>query len=354
MNFFKVGKRKGHYFFIDPNGRLFFSTGMNHLDSASLRYPENCDIWQQKYANSQERWLREAVGPDLRAWGFNTLGWCQEVIIRSATIHRHSRNFIREEYDWLDMPYCHLLPFTEAHQWDKETRLPDVFSDDFSAWCDRVAREHCGRLADDPKLIGYFYCDCPTWVHTQNPTLKEPWFDPAKLESSAGRRELQRMAERYYQVTHDAIRRYDPHHLILGDRYEAKAPLPDEILRAAVPYVDVLSFQFFAEPEEIVESFTHWHGLTGKPILLADACVPGRDEGRSRDQCRYPGMLKTLRELPFCVGWHYCGAYLRNRTRQAGFRDEREQVINEEFVKAVTAANAGTARWALAHSAATA
>tara|TARA_Y100000588_G_scaffold269877_2_gene285334 strand:- start:1308 stop:1580 length:273 start_codon:yes stop_codon:yes gene_type:complete len=65
------------------------------------------------------------------------------------------------------MPYCHLLPFTEAHQWEVETRLPDVFSEDFEQWCDTVAREHCAQMAEDPNLIGYFYCDCPTWVHTR-------------------------------------------------------------------------------------------------------------------------------------------------------------------------------------------
>ena len=342
MGYFTVDERDGHWFFIDPNGAPFFSIGMNHVDSASLRYPENRDIWENKYANSQRRWLQEAVGPDLRAWGFNTLGWCQEVIIRAAGMHRHSRNFIREEYDWLGMPYCHMLPFSEAHQWALEMRLPDVWSDDFAQWCDVVARDHCARLADDPNLIGYFYCDCPVWVHAPRPALRGPWFDPARLASAAGRRELLQMAQRYYQVTHDAIRRYDPHHLILGDRYEARAPLPDEILEAAIPYVDVLSFQFFDQPDVISEAFLRWHRLTGKPILLADACVPGRDTGLPPEQCRYPGMLKCLRELSCCVGWHYCGAYLRNRVRKAGFRDEREEIIDPGFVAAVTESNKAT------------
>ena len=52
-------------------------------------------------------------------------------------------------------------------------------------------------------------------------------FDPARLESEAGRTELFKLAERYYRVTHDAIRRYDPHHLILGDRYEAASAASD-------------------------------------------------------------------------------------------------------------------------------
>ena len=274
------------------------------------------------------------------------MGWCQEVIIRGETIHRHSRNFAFEEYQWLGVPYCHMLPFTEAHQWELETRNPDVFSADFEEWCDCVAREHCARMADDPNLIGYFYCDCPSWVHAWKPHLKVPWFDPERLESVEGRQALSEMAVQYYRVTHDAIRRYDSNHLILGDRYEAQAQLPDEVLLAAKPYVDVLSFQFFADADAIVPAFTGWHQLTGMPILLADACVPGRDRGLPEEECVYPSMLGALRDMPACVGWHYCGAYLRNRVRRAGFRGEDEEIMEPGFVEAVRKANCETVSWA--------
>lgn len=348
-NYFTVGRRGDHWWFIDPGGHPFFSLGMNHIDSATLRYPENIHIWRGKYGNNQERWLRKAVGPDLRGWGFNTIGWCQEVVIRGETIHRHSRNWTFEEYQWADMPYCHLLPFTEAHQWEVETRYPDVFSEDFAEWCDCVAREQCARLADDPKLIGYFYCDCPQWAHATHPKRKGPWFDPERLNTEAGRRDLQSMAERYYTVTRDAIRRYDPHHLILGDRFEANAFLPEEVLRAALPYVDVLSFQYFRDVKTITGRFQEIHALTGKPILLADACVPGRDTGATEQTSRYPAMLRTLRELPCCVGWHYCGAYLKNRSRHAGFLGEDEQPVNPGFIAAVRKANRETTKWVAGH-----
>ena len=55
-------------------------------------------------------------------------------------------------------------------------------------------------------------------------------------------------------------------------------------------------------------------------------------------------MLEGLRETDCCVGWHFCGAYLRNRTRQYGFRDEQEQ-IDEGFIAEVTEANRETAAW---------
>src|SRR5262249_53769739 len=130
------------------------------------------------------------------------------------------------------------------------------------------------RMADDPRLMGYFYIDCPTWVHVRTANAwKGPLFDPDRLASAAGRDALRALAGRYYRVTHDAIRRYDPHHLILGDRYEAAAPVPDEVVEAALPYVDVLSFQDFKRPVQAAADLAQFHERFAKPALLADSCV---------------------------------------------------------------------------------
>jgi hypothetical protein len=133
-------------------------------------------------------------------------------------------------------------------------------------------------------------------------------------------------------VTGEAIRRYDPDHLILGDRYEARAPLPDEVLESALPWIDVLSFQHFAPPEQVVDGFRRRHQQTGKPVLLADACAPGRDAAK------YGELLAALASEPYCVGWHVCGAYLRNRCRGHGFKSETDEPV-EPLVAAAKAAN---------------
>lgn len=345
--FYTIDQRHNRWWLITPQGEPTFSLGMNHVDPATLRYPENSHIWRDKYGNSMQRWLQEAVAPDLTAWGFNCIGWNQEVITRGFTNHRHSRPFTYEEYQWLDMPYCHLLPFADFHQWEAETRHPDFFSPGFRDWCDHVAREHCVPLSDDPKLIGYFYIDCPTWVHTRDINeWKGPLFDPDKLNSEAGRKELFDLATQYYKVTHDAIRRYDSHHLILGDRYEAKAPLPVEVVKAAKPFVDVLSFQHFGEPEQVRDDFVRWHKLSGMPILLADGsgsrAMP--DGTRGQNGPRYAATLEVLRANPGCIGFHLCGAYLTNRVRRKGLRNEAEKP-DTQAIKFITDANRKTSEW---------
>lgn len=341
--FFTLGRRKDHWWLITPGGKPFFTIGLNHIDPASLRYPENIHIWREKYGGSTIRWIRESVAPNLKAWGFNTVGWVQEVTVRQW---RHSRAFTVDEYRALGMPYCHLLPFTESHQWEKHTIHYDFRSDDWKEWCDYVARSHCAELSNDPNLIGYFYSDCPTWIHERpGNEWRGPIFDPERLKTEAGRKELTELAGSYYKTTHDAIRRYDKHHLILGDRYEANAPIAMEVINAALPFIDVLSFQDFRDP---LTHLNEWHEKTGKPVLLADAAkmkwqtLPGeftRNEGGW-----YTETIEELFKNPGCIGFHLCGAYQRNRARRYGLLDEQEKP-DQENVALMKAANEKISGW---------
>lgn len=335
--FFTLGRHKQHWWLISADGQPFFTMGLNHLDAASLRYPENIEIWREKYGGSTLRWIKESVKPNLESWGFNTVGWVQEVTVRRW---RHSRAFTIDEYRALDMPYCHLLPFTESHQWEKHTVHFDFRSDDWKEWVDYVARSHCAELAEERNLIGYFYSDCPTWTHSRpDNEWRGPIFDPERLESEAGRKELVELATSYYKTTHDAIRRYDKHHLIFGDRYEANAPIAMEVVNAAKPFVDVLSFQDFRNP---VEHLDQWHKKTGKPVLLADAAgVNWQAETffRPNNGKWYADTLSSLHRNPGCIGFHLCGAYQRNKARRRGLLDEMERPDSPQL-DLIQAANA--------------
>jgi hypothetical protein len=158
---------------------------------------------------------------------------------------------------------------------------------------------------------------------------------------------LFQLASQWYKVTHDAIRRYDKHHLILGDRYEANAPLPIEVVNAAAPYVDVLSFQDFRDP---VGHLANWHRRTRKPVLWADGArgvsvtEPNGDTYLRNDGGWYAHVLAGLRRNPGCVGAHLCGAYIRNRCRRRGLLDPSE-VPDTANLRLITEANQQTTAW---------
>ncbi len=336
--FFTIGQKGGQWWFLTPDDRQpFFSLGLNHMDPASLRYPENTHIWREQYGGSALRWIRESVAPNLDSWGFNTVGWVQEVTVRQW---RHSRPFTVDEYRALEMPFCHLIPFTESHQWEKHTIHFDFRSAEWAEWADYVARSHCGALRKERNLIGYFYSDCPTWTHDRPQNeWRGPIFDPDLLETAAGRRELTELARTYYQTTHDAIRRYDPHHLLLGDRYEANAPIAEQVVQTAVPLVDVLSFQDFRDP---IRHLEHWHQSTDKPVLLADSARVRRTPSESgfvpNDGEWYQEIVDALFTQPGCMGVHLCGAYQRNKARRRGLLDEMENP-DSEHVDRIRATN---------------
>ncbi|MDA7893456.1 agarase [bacterium] len=334
--YFTLDRRKGHWWLITPAGIPFFTLGLNHIDPASLRYPENIELWQNKYDGSTIKWIKESVAPNLKRWGFNTAGWVQEVTVKQW---QHSRPFTVDEYRALNMPYCHLLPFTESHQWEKHTVHYDFQSADWKDWCDYVARSHCAELSTDPNLIGYFYSDCPTWVHSREANeWRGAIFDPDQLNTEAGRKKLRELARVYYQTIHDAIRRHDKHHLLLGDRYEANSLLPMEVIEEALPFVDVLSFQDFRDP---VTHLKYWHKKTGKPVLLADAAglrVKEKGGFKPNNGAWYSKTLRGLFTNPGCIGFHLCGAYQRNKARRRGLLDELENPDLEQ-VNQMTSAN---------------
>ena len=197
--FFRVQRVLGRWWFIDPDGNAFISLGVNHIESSALKYPDNVHIWRERYG-SEERWLKEGVAARLRGWGFNTIGWTQEVVAPNA---QHSPVWEVEQYQWAGMPYCHMLPFVNIATYEHHPLYPDVFGPQFEQWVDYVARSYCTDMADDPDLIGYFYVDCPAWLgHAHGPS----WADGLDLTDDADLAKLQRIATRYYTLLHDAIR----------------------------------------------------------------------------------------------------------------------------------------------------
>ena len=336
-NFFKLKYYKKRFWLTTPDEKPFFSIGLNHFDPASLRYPENIDIWRNQFGGSTLQWIEKSIVPNIQAWAFNTIGWVQDVTVRTWA---HSRSFTIDEYRTLNMPYCHMLPFTESHQWEKHTLHFDFFNPELVEWVDYVARSHCGALALEKNLIGYFFSDCPTWIHTRpHNQWRGPIIDPSLLDTKNGLKAVRQLATQYYKTIYDAIRRYDKHHLILGDRYEGNAPISMQVVKAALPYVDILSFQDFVNPVKTLKFFFH---ETGKPVLLADSAKikwdtkPG--EISVNDGAWYAEILWKVFNNPGCIGFHLCGAFHLNRARRYGLLDERQNV-NKHNLKIITKAN---------------
>lgn len=83
-------------------------------------------------------------------------------------------------------------------------------------------------------------------------------------------------------------------------------------------------------------------------MLLADSGVPDYNTWEqgfiSNDYQRYARLTAMLENLKFCVGFHFCGAYQRNKIRKYGLlapdetcnqaTQEAIKSFNEELIKA--------------------
>ncbi len=330
--FFRIKPDSQGYKLFDSRGNVFYSLGLNHFDQAALLRENPDDVWFTRYSNSKEKWLKEGVRKDMLDWGFNTVGWTADAVVGTHDVRYHSDEFEFEDYQAIGLPYCHRLPFAEIHHYDSEHRWPDFFSEGFEDWCDYVARLQCVRFRDDPKLIGYFYADCPAWIHTRGEAAwKGPIMDPKDAATPSGEKELHRIATQYYRVTHEAIRRYDPNHLILGDRYDAWRPWTPVVFKAAAPYIDVYSIQCFGEPERVRDRLLEMGTHFNKPMLLADTGAQHFCECSGtyeHDVGHYKKLLKVLDQLPTNIGMHFCGSYIKNGVRAYGLKNRNDEVIS--------------------------
>lgn len=324
--------------FRGPDGRPFLSIGVVHADDTNLRYPHNEALFTVRYGGSRRRWLHDGLVPEMRAWGFNTIGWTSEYVSGSGLAtegHRvdlgHSEGLPADLLAEAGLPYTLSLRVAETEHWNGVPAFRDPREPAFAQWCDHLARTIC--RPGDPNLLGYFLVDVPTW----------DGYHPAELAS---------VAEAYYRVAAEAIRRHDPDHLILGDRYGMRAGLPEPVLDAAAPHIDVLSVQLFPGPDPArldaaLATIDGWHERTGRPVLIADtgnwcptAMNPHRT-GWARDQrergALYRRTAEALAARPWCLGWHWC-SWLENPHRGFGIKDPWDEPY-AELVDAMTETN---------------
>jgi hypothetical protein len=126
---------------------------------------------------------------------------------------------------------------------------------------------------------------------------------------------LRTVAAEYFRVCAEAIRRYDPNHLILGCRFAGYAP--PEVVQSMGDAVDVVSYNNydFLPPVEKLRQIHEW---TGKPILLTEFSFKAMDSGLPNTRGagkpvatqqeraeHFDQYVTALLDLPFAVGFHW-------------------------------------------------
>jgi len=328
--FFTVGQQNGRWWFFDPEGEIFFSTGVCVTNPEGYYAPDLG--YSPYYVNimnlygSEEAWA-EVTLDRLEQWNFNTLGAWSDIGLLGG-----------------QMPYTIVLGLAGA-DWQYGS-MPDYFSDIFYDHVNSVVASEVAPRADDPNLIGYFFdnelrwgpdwrditdvfaeyfafpADAPGKIELVNfledryhgdvNAFNAVWhmsitsFDdllamtqisPVSLDPTQreDRTEFTRaVAEQFFATCHDAIKAADPNHLLLGTRFVSWVA-PKVVVEAIAPYTDVVTanhyvpWPFFQGLIGIIRDFFGWtdindtlsdfYALTGKPLLITEFSVRAMDSG---------------------------------------------------------------------------
>jgi hypothetical protein len=329
--YFYATNWSGRWWLVDPDGCVFLQAGVASVKIIST--PGAMAALNKKFG-SEAGWAEQTTQL-LRENGFNGLGgWADADKLRSVTN---------------PMPYTRLWDFMSSYgkkragtfQQPGHTGYPNdcifVFDPDFEKFCD----EHARQLAadkNDPWLLGHFsdnempfkrealknYLDLPakepghlaaqqflTARHGSRATTKD--ITPQDAQDFLGV-----VAGRYFEIVSHAIKKHDPNHLFLGARFYGSDLRFPEIFKAAGPYADVLSVNWYRAWTPEREKLDMWTRESGKPVLITEWYAKGVDSGmgntggagwlvktqRERGMF-YENFTLALLKAPSCVGWHW-------------------------------------------------
>jgi hypothetical protein len=317
---FHVEEIGGRWYFVTPEGHAFFSLGATHAVEC-IRLDE-LNLLETRYGKSEEE-LAEFFLDRFKEWGYNSSGYgplptMEKRIPYVATI-------------WTEGPRS-LSAGAKSHN-------TDIFDPAVQQRLRAKVRQAAKRHIDNRFCLGYVFKDLPIWSPTFTGRGErgsyvdflrglEPGSPGRKAHDEFLRKRtsanqtaddeafLNQISNVYYRCIVDELRRCDPHHLILGDRFMAGPErTPDSILVTAAKYVDVISFQPMGTRNPICKYIDHVFQITGKPILLADVNTmtqrPQKAQADTTDYERSAGEHTLQYYLDaassrYCIGIHRC------------------------------------------------
>lgn len=308
--FFRVEQIDGRWWFVDPDGHLFYSTSSTGMGAGGgesrvqgredyfAALPKTSfygwNLLRRYGAEHADKHADNWVDLDLRrmeSWGLNTIGNWSDPRLWDA----HKKAYV-----------------AQLRGWGMETGymgMPDVYSEEFPKIVDAAAARQCAPRKDDPYLLGYFIANEPPWPGRESLVvdviLERP---PSAIQREAKaflaegdtpeRRKqfVYRAFEKYLQVINAAVRKHDPNHLNLGLRFGGSLP-PMEMLKASAAF-DVYSLNVYATSVN-AKTLEEIYRVTGRPIIVGEFHfgVPGRGLA--------PGLVQVRDQAERGVAYRY-------------------------------------------------
>jgi hypothetical protein len=330
----------GKWWTVSPDGHPMISIAINSLNlKASDRVKFTFSV---KY-KTKDKWADDAISL-VQRYGFNGAGSWGDVEQIRAYNERNDERF----------SYCVMLGLATDYKssidrsrgYNASKKLFPVFEKGFKEFCEMRAGELVA-YKDDPNLFGYFFdneltfardmLDCyltlpendegyiatMEWLKSKGLTKESQLSDQVRDEFRAY------VLDRYYSVASTAIRKVDPNHMLLGNRFywNDRIYFDDHqsgmltnplVFKTAGKYLDVLSCNYYFRWTPVPEEINAWTEWSGKPFMITEWYVKADDTGlpnitgagaivgtQKERGLFYQHFALKLLESSNCVGWHW-------------------------------------------------
>ncbi|MDR3141485.1 MAG: hypothetical protein LBU37_07165 [Tannerellaceae bacterium] len=303
--FFRTEKVDGRWWFVDPDGYLFLSHGVdcvnpggggnaNNLDKRAGMFKElppeqfrqtnrnresaSYGAWNlyRRYGENFHEQANEMVIKRMDRWGLNTIAnWS------SAAVYNLKKK-------------AHTLQLRGLAMDGNLMGLADVYAPDFVAKVDSSMRTYLPANKDNPWIIGYFVGNEPSWLGQEArlcDLILEGETRPIKTaleqflanDASPKRKKefVYQTFNTFLQTVKTTMKRYDPNHLNLGIRFGNLNELDESLMEICRNAFDILSFNCYAlEPGK--EMMDRALRLAGIPMIIGEYHFGTVDRGMAQ------------------------------------------------------------------------
>jgi hypothetical protein len=334
--FFRVAKIDGRWWFVDPEGHLFFSSGSCCISSgyAFSRVKGREYIFKAMPPEddlvSPDQQTNRGINTSFYTWNlYRRFGsdWYKKWM--DLTVRRMDNWGINTIGNWSDPVFggSHRKPYVATLRgWGIETGImgmPDVYAPDYEAKVDSAAARQCAPRKDDPYLLGYFLGNEMPWPGRESELVnlilngeKTPMQNELTRYLSEGDTPERRKAfiydtfSRFLNVVNAAVKKHDPNHLNLGLRYGGTPP--DDIIKASTGF-DVFSINIYGY--DAVSKIKKVYDLTGLPVIIGEfhfgtpgrGLAPGLAQTRDQEErgVAYRYYVENAASHPALIGAHW-------------------------------------------------
>ena len=362
--FFHTVRDGERWWLVDPEGYRHFNMAV--VTFRKGKGETNKAAFTKKFHDNDELWMNKTAKllKDLRFNGFGS--WSNDKLIRaynSANKDRHQ------------LSYTIMLNFMSSYgrkrggtyELPGHTGYPNraifVFDKAFEEFCDKHAKKLV-KYKDDPNLLGYFSDnELPLDNRCLNGYLTLPEGDEGRkaAEQWLAERNIAKenitdevcyefigyVADKYYSIVSEAIRRYDPNHMFLGSRIHGRAKRIRQVIEAAGRYCDAVSINYYDHWTPSTKNMTNWESWAGKPFIITEFYTKGMDSGlpnksgagmvvkTQKDRAHaYQHFTLGLLESGGCIGWQWF-RYLdndpTNKYTDPSNNDSNKGILNNEY-----------------------